>query len=215
MWLNDFNGRLLWSCDRTTTTTVIDQSINGLSIRFRSGNDDTRAFNSSKRAKRRFRANHTTIEVVQVRGSKRPPSNWTIGRRSGGITEGYWEPSILACYRFVEGIQDIQTTNSLHIAFWPVAVFNSSFKRAISASKSTCFKRSWLLRTHLSYKGFGPYSRKRSRYSRSVMMGFVLAVHLWIDHGKLRVNDFLHGHEGHIQGQSYEKGCLEVPDVWG
>ncbi len=96
--------------------------------------------------------------------------------------------------------------------FWPVAVFNSSFKRTNFGFQIHLFQGSWIgFCTHLSYKGTcGPYSRKRSRYSRSVVM-VVLKWCTSLDrhHVSCEVNELLQGHEIY-QGQSHTKDAFEI-----
>ncbi len=133
----------------TTTTTVVDQSIDSfLSIRFSFCTMIPGAFNLSKRANGCSK-DHTTVRVVQVAAAKRLPKPF-IGRRSVEYREDVENHPFWLVTRFVEGIQNIQTANSSSHAFDQL---QSQFFTAISASKSTCFKRSDRFCPHLGNKG--------------------------------------------------------------
>ncbi len=74
--------------------------------------------------------------------AKRPPSNCTIGRISGGITG--ITVMIIHSGLFLE-MRNASTTSSLLIIlarFWPLESFNSFLKIPDSASRSMAFKSS-------------------------------------------------------------------------
>ena len=68
--------------------------------------------------------------------AKRPPSNCTIGRKSGGITG--ITVIIIHSGLFPDSRKDSTTSSLLMILarFWPVASFNSAFSSAASFSRS-------------------------------------------------------------------------------
>ena len=72
-----------------------------------------------------------------------PPSNWTIGLKSGGITGITFITIHLGS--FPDFLKDSTTSNLLIILtfFWPLLVFNSSFNSLEVVSKSISPRISW------------------------------------------------------------------------
>ena len=213
-----FQWTTTWSCDRTTTTTVVDQSINGfLEHPFFVLHDDTRGIQLKQTCQTVVPVDHTAVKIVQVRGSK------TATIQLDHRTKIWWNnwkdvenhPFWLVA-RFVEGIQDIQTTHSLH-TFLTSCSLQFFFQESNFSFQIHLFQEVLdRFCTHLSHK------RTWSVFTQAFTVftfrhdGFVLKWCIfWIDHHvSCEVNDFFKGTRAHIQGQSHtRRDAFEVPDV--
>ena len=99
--------------------------------------------------------------------AKRPPSNWTIGRRSGGITGT--TVMIIHSGLFPDS-RNASTTSSLLMIlarFWPVASSNSAFNSAESFSRSIACNNSWIASAPIPTRNALPYCSLASWYSPS------------------------------------------------
>ena len=102
--------------------------------------------------------------------AKRPPSSWTIGRSSGGITGT--ASRIIQSGRFFE-LRNADTTFSRLIAlfcFWPLELLIVSSSSSASASRSTCSSRSRRCSAPMPPRKYSPQPNgepKRSFSSRN------------------------------------------------
>ena len=140
----DFNGRLPGPVTgRPRRPLSINASTASWSMRFSLRTMISGAPKSSKRFKRLLRLITRRYKSLRSDVAKRPPSNWTIGRNSGGITGTM--SIIIHSGRFPDW-RNASTTSkrrTARILRWPLAVFNSSRNSAFNASRSSSDKRAF------------------------------------------------------------------------
>ena len=169
MWDKDFNGRLPGPVTgRPRRPLSISASTASCSIRFSFWTMMFGAFKSNKRFKRLLRLITRRYKSFKSEVAKRPPSNWTIGRRSGGMTG---ITSITIQPGWLPEERNASKTSRRRIArvrFCPWAVFNSSFNSADSPSRSTWSNNCLMASAPIAAWNSWPYWSRFSRYSRSV-----------------------------------------------
>ena len=169
MWERDFNGRLPGPVTgRPRRPLSIKASTASCNIRFSFWTMMLGAFKSNKRFRRLLRLITRRYKSFKSLVAKRPPSNWTIGRKSGGIT-GITSITIqLGWLPEARKASKMSKRRMARVRFWPEAVFNSSFNCATSPSKSTLSNNCFTASAPIAALKAWPYCSRFSRYSRSV-----------------------------------------------
>ena len=170
---SDFNGRLPGPVTgRPRRPLSIKASTASWSIRFSFWTMMFGAIKSNKRFKRLLRLITRRYKSFKSEVAKRPPSSWTIGRKSGGITG-------IASITIQSGrLPDLRKASKMskrriaRVLFWPWADFKFSFNSATSPSRSTSCNNSLMASAPILALNLLPYSSNFSRYSRSVINCF-------------------------------------------
>ena len=141
---SDFNGRLPGPVTgRPRRPLSNNASTDSWSMRFSLLTMISGAPRSSRRFKRLLRLITRRYKSFKSDVAKRPPSSWTIGRKSGGIT-GTASSTIAAGEPPVE--RNALTTLrrlSARVFFWPLPWMMTSFSFSASAARSKVSRRCW------------------------------------------------------------------------
>ena len=95
--------------------------------------------------------------------ANRPPSSWTIGRRSGGITGMQSRTMPIGELRVFRNADTTLSRLSARAFFWPLPVRMVSRRSLASASRSKVASRSWMAWAPMPPRKYRP---NRSRISR-------------------------------------------------
>ena len=122
---------------------------------------------SNRRFKRLLRLITRRYKSFKSEVAKRPPSNCTIGRSSGGITGR--TSKIIQDGSFPELRNASNTSRRLiaRVRRCPCAVFNSSFKKSTSLSKSMSCSSFLIASAPIAAWNVLPYRSRYARYSFS------------------------------------------------
>ena len=165
----DFNARFPGPVTgRPRRPLSINASTASWSIRFSFRTMISGAPSSRRRFRRLFRLIILRYKSFRSDVAKRPPSSWTMGRRSGGIT-GITD-IIIHSGRLPEPLKDSTTSSLLIILalFCPVDSFKPLRSSSVSFSKSILFKSSSTASAPMPTRKSYPYASLASWYSFSV-----------------------------------------------
>ena len=99
--------------------------------------------------------------------ANRPPSSWTMGRSSGGITG---RTSMTIHSGLLPDRRKASTTSrrfTTRAFFWPVTVFSSAWSWALSSSRSICCRSFFTASAPMPASKSSSYFSRMSRYSFS------------------------------------------------
>ena len=165
----DLRGRLLGPVTgRPRRPLSIRASTASWSMRFSLRTMMSGAPSSSSRFKRLLRLMTRRYRSLRSLVANRPPSSWTMGRMSGGITGT--ASKIIHSGRLPEMRKDSTTSRRLRMRarFWPAAVSSSAFSSWETFSTSTSSSSFLMASAPMPAWKSSSYFSRRSRYSFSV-----------------------------------------------
>ena len=142
---SDFSGRLPGPVTgRPRRPLSNSESTASWSIRFSLLTMISGAPRSSSRLSRLFRLMTRRYRSFRSEVANRPPSSWTIGRRSGGITGMQSRTMPIGLFRVFRNADTTLSRFSARAFFWPLPLRIVSRSDAASASRSKVPSRSWI-----------------------------------------------------------------------
>ena len=161
---SDFSGRLPGPVTgRPRRPLSNSESTASCSIRFSLFTMISGAPRSSSRLSRLFRLITRRYRSFRSEVANRPPSSWTIGRRSGGMTGMQSSTMPIGLLRVFRKAETTLSRFSARAFRWPLPVRMVSLSCCASPSRSKLASRSWMACAPMPPRKYRP---KRSRISR-------------------------------------------------
>ena len=164
----DFSGRLPGPVTGRPRRPLSNRlSTASWSIRFSLFTMISGAPRSSSLFSRLFRLMTLRYRSLRSLVANRPPSSWTIGRRSGGITGMQSSTMPMGELRVFRNALTTLSRFSARAFFWPLPMRIVSRRLCASASRSKLASRSWMACAPMPPRKYRPNRSRISRYSSS------------------------------------------------